>query len=120
MDIKTISTEAYSRATSGQSLMNYPAIYQGFIELGIPESEIRPRENVLTFWAWKAAGRRVRKGVHGVKACTFVPVAGKVAADSTPTSEDGKRKHGFSMPRTVTVFHISQTEPEPQAGELFA
>lgn len=98
--------ESLQRAVSGQSVMNYAAIFEGFLAKGIPESEIRPRENVFTFWAWKAVGRRVKKGEHGVKACTFVPVGGKIDA------ETGERKAGFRMPRTTTVFHISQTEVE--------
>jgi len=46
--------EALSRATSGMSVSNYPTIYGGFIEKGIPESEIKPRENVFTYHAWRA------------------------------------------------------------------
>src|SRR5713226_2329274 len=64
--------EALTRAVSGQTMSNYPAIFQGFIAKGIPESEIRPRENVFTFDAWKALGRYVRKGEHGVKVVTFI------------------------------------------------
>ena len=56
-----------SRAVHGQSLSNFPAIFQGFAAKGIPESEIKPRENVFTFNAWKALGRVVRRGEHGVK-----------------------------------------------------
>ena len=41
--------EALSRAVSGQSFTNFPAIFQGFAAKGIPESEIKPRENVFTF-----------------------------------------------------------------------
>jgi hypothetical protein len=46
--------EALSRATSGMSVSNYPTIYGGFIQKGIPESEIKPRENVFTYNAWRA------------------------------------------------------------------
>jgi hypothetical protein len=41
--------EALTRAVSGQSFTNFPAIFQGFAAKGIPESEIKPRENVFTF-----------------------------------------------------------------------
>ena len=41
--------EALSRAVSGQSLSNFRAIFAGFAAKGIPESEIKPRENVFTF-----------------------------------------------------------------------
>ena len=104
-----IKAEAFTRAVSSQSVMNYASIYEGFLAMGIPESEIKPRENVFTFWAWKAVGRRVMKGQHGVKAVTFVPVAGK-----TEETQDGKteQKAGYRMPRSVTVFHVSQTEAE--------
>jgi hypothetical protein len=40
--------EALSSVTSGLSVSNYPTIYGGFIQKGIPESEIEPRENVFT------------------------------------------------------------------------
>ena len=69
-----IQAEALSRAKGGQSMTNYPAIYTGFMAKGIPEAEIKPRENVLTFQAWKAVGRCVRKGEHGVKVVTYVPM----------------------------------------------
>jgi hypothetical protein len=77
MTTQEIQQEALTRAASGQSVMNYAGIFQGFMAMGIAESDIRPRENVFTFWAWKALGRRVMKGQHGVKACTFVPVKGQ-------------------------------------------
>ena len=96
------SHESLSRAVSFQSTMNYEPIIRGFESKGIPISDIRPRENVFTFNAWKALGRTVRKGEHGVKVVTFVPVSSK----ETP---DGK-KDSYRMPRTTTVFHISQTE----------
>jgi hypothetical protein len=35
-------------------MSNYPTIYGGFKEKGIPESEIKPRENVFTYKAWRA------------------------------------------------------------------
>src|ERR1700719_114657 len=64
--------EALSRATSGMSVSNYPTIYGGFIQKGIPESEIKPRENVFTYNAWRALGRQVRRGEHGVRVLTFI------------------------------------------------
>ena len=96
--------EALTRAVSGQTMSNYPAIFQGFIAKGIPESEIRPRENVFTFDAWKALGRYVRKGEHGVKVVTFIETLGKEIDPDT-----GERKL-IRRPWTTTVFHISQTE----------
>jgi N-terminal domain of anti-restriction factor ArdC len=97
--------EALTRAVSGQSLSNFPAIFQGFAAKGIPESEIKPRENVFTFDAWKALGRYVRKGEHGVKVVTFIDCRSKETDPDT-----GERKL-IRRPWTTTVFHVSQTEP---------
>jgi hypothetical protein len=36
--------EALGRAAGGLSLGNYPAIFAGFTQIGIPQSEIKPRE----------------------------------------------------------------------------
>lgn len=46
-----LQAEALSRARNGQSLSNYSAIINGFIARGIPEGEIEPRVNVLTYHA---------------------------------------------------------------------
>jgi hypothetical protein len=56
-------TNALSRAASGQSLSNWPAIFAGFTAKGIPENEIKPRENVFTYHAWRALGRRVSRRI---------------------------------------------------------
>jgi hypothetical protein len=97
--------EALSRAVSGQSLANFPAIFQGFAAKGIPESEIKPRENVFTFDAWKALGRVVRRGEHGVKVITMIDCKSKQTDVDT-----GERKI-IRRPWTTTVFHVSQTDP---------
>jgi len=99
-----VRQEALTRAISGQSLSNFPAIFQGFAAKGIPESEIKPRENVFTFEAWKALGRYVRKGEHGVKVVTFIETLSKETDPDT-----GERKI-VRRPWTTTVFHVSQTE----------
>ncbi len=97
--------DALSRARTGQSLSNYPAIYQGFMAKGIQESEIEPRVNVFTFAAWKAQGQVVRKGEHGVRVLTYVPIPEK------RDTETGRvvRKAG-RLPKASTVFHVSQTK----------
>lgn len=101
-DRAQIETAALHNATSNASFMNYDAIFNGLMALGVPAEEIKPRENVFTFNAWKALGRCVSKGQHGVKVCTFVKAESK-------DKETGEEK-GFRMPRSTTVFHISQTE----------
>lgn len=101
--------EALSRAATGQTLSNYPAIISGFTAKGIPPDDIRPRENVFTYHAWRALGRQVRRGEHGVKVVTFVPMTKKTGQiDETgeeKTAQLGKRAWG------ATVFHVSQTDP---------
>jgi antirestriction protein ArdC len=97
--------EALTRAVSGQSFSNFPAIFQGFAAKGIPESEIKPRENVFTYQAWKALGRQVRRGEHGVKVVTFID------CQSKETDRDTGERKSFRRPWTTTVFHVSQTDP---------
>ena len=99
-------TEALSRALTSQSWSNFPAIIQGFKARGIPEDQILPRENVFTYQAWKALGRQVRKGEHGVKVVTYIQRDKKT--EDTKTGE--VKLQTYSMPRTVSVFHISQTD----------
>ncbi len=105
-----IQQEALTRAATGQSLSNWPAIISGFAERGIQEADIRPRENVFTYHAWRALGRQVRRGEHGVKVATFVVVKGKADTDVTADT-DGKRMTGYRRPWVATVFHVSQTDP---------
>src|SRR5437899_2343057 len=112
-----IQQEALSRAASVQSLTNWPAIIAGFTAKGIAETDIRPRENIFTYHAWRALGRQVRRGEHGVKVVTFVAVkdtASKEDVDGVATNDaDGtnNRKSGYRRPWTATVFHVSQTDP---------
>jgi len=103
MTVNEMQQQALSNARNGQSLGNYATVIRGFMDKGIPEADIVPRVNVLTFHAWKALGRSVRKGEHGVSVCTFIPVAGKV-------SPDGTQSASRRVPRAVTVFHVSQTQ----------
>jgi hypothetical protein len=110
-----IQTEALSRAVSGQTLTNWPAIFEGFLAKGIPEHEIKPRENVFTYHAWRALGRQVRRGEHGVKVVTFVTSKGKEDKDGVATNDldgtDKPKTGGSRRPWMATVFHVSQTDP---------
>jgi len=72
MDKQAIYQEALSNAVGGQSLTNYRDIFEGFIAKGIPIEDIKPRVNVYTYNAWRALGRFVKKGEHGVKILTFI------------------------------------------------
>jgi len=100
-------TEALERARNGQTWANYPQIFAGFIEKGISENDIKPRENIFTFQAWKALGRSVKKGEHGVKVVTFIDCTGRVDVDQNTGEE---KQTSYRRPHTTTVFHISQTE----------
>jgi len=103
---ETLQSEALDRARNGESVSNYPTIYSGFMEKGIPEAEIRPRENVLTYHAWRAVNRQVKRGEHGVRVVTYVPIPPK------KDEETGEIEHlGGNKRKTAVVFHISQTEP---------
>lgn len=103
MDRNELQQQALANATQNASLANYAAIYAGFEAKGIAQSAIEPRVNVFTFNAWKALGRVVRKGEHGVKVCTWVAMTKQ---DANGEAQDIGRK-----PRITTVFHISQTDP---------
>ena len=106
MTAQEIQAEALSRAQNSPSWSNYPAIFQGFIEKGLEFEDIVPRENVFTFHAWKAKGRCVKKGEHGVKITTWIPVSKKVSDPDTGE----EKKESFRRPKSATVFHISQTK----------
>ena len=98
-----MAAEALARATQSPSVTNYPAIFEGFAQKGIPAEQINPRENVFTYHAWRALGRTVRRGEHGVHVTTWVPMTKKDPATGEPTPI-GKR------PKSTVVFHVSQTE----------
>jgi N-terminal domain of anti-restriction factor ArdC len=104
MATSEVALEALSRARSSQSLMNYVPIIEGFSRMGIPIEDIKPRENVFTYNAWRALGRQVRKGEHGVKCVTFI-----VCEDKEREQKTGK-KSSYRRPWTTTVFHVSQTD----------
>jgi len=106
MTVQSVTqNDALDRAQSGSSFSNYAAIFAGFAEKGVQENDIQPRVNVFTFNAWKALGRQVRKGEHGVKVCTYVPM------DKTVRGADGSEKvESFRRPRMTTVFHVTQTD----------
>ena len=109
MPATELQAEALSRAVGGLSMSNWPAIYHGFAAKGIPEADIRPRENVFTYHAWRALGRQVRKGEHGVKVVTFRP--GSEREDVDPQTGEKKKVRRSSRPWTAVVFHVSQTDP---------
>jgi Domain of unknown function (DUF3560)/N-terminal domain of anti-restriction factor ArdC len=107
-----LQQQALKNAVTGESMANYQAIFDGFSAMGIHMDDIEPRVNVFTFNAWKALGRAVNKGQHGVKIVTVIPCTKK---DSATGEEVPVKKV-----KTTTVFHVSQTkaiDAEPTHGE---
>lgn len=102
-----LSQQALSNATNNASLSNYPAIYAGFMARGLAENDIRPRENVFTYHAWRALGRQVRKGEHGVAITTWI-----VTEKDDPNLRPGEMSSHTPRrrPKTAYVFHVSQTD----------
>lgn len=102
-----LQDQALTRAKVGQSTANFAPIINGFAERGIPVEDILPRENVFTFNAWKALGRKVKKGEHGVRVSTF-----REGTRTERNQETGEVEvKSFRSPWFTTVFHLSQTEP---------
>ena len=98
MKTKEMYAEALTRAENCRSSINIAMVMMYFSEKGIPENDIRPGENVLTFNAWKAKGRSVKKGEHGCKITTYIT-----------KKKDKKGEEEYTFPKTVAVFHRSQT-----------
>ena len=97
MNKQEIANQALHNATTNQSMTNYTAIIDTLSKMGIPLQDIKPRENVFTFHAWKALNRHVKKGEKGVQVLTWVKYTNK-------QGEEAMR------PKVTYVFHISQTE----------
>lgn len=89
--------QALERAVNSSSEENDRLVIAAFRERGLPEQEIRPRENVLTFTAWKAKGRVVKRGEKGVAVPTLVEYQDEAS---------GQPKKVWS---NAWVFHESQT-----------
>jgi len=101
----TTTTESPEQALKRiQSTMskNDIAVVLQFADCGIHPDEIDPRENVLTFRAWKAKGRRVAKGAISQRITVWIPKSKK-------KGDDSKESKGSCYPKTTSVFHISQT-----------
>jgi antirestriction factor ArdC-like protein len=97
-----VQAKALERARNGESTWNWPAISASFQAKGIPPEDIKPRENVFTFSAWKALGRSVKKGEHGVKVETWIEREKR-------DPDDPETKKVIRSFRRTTVFHVSQT-----------
>ena len=99
------NVEALERARNCRSITNMATVTQGMLAKGIALDDIKPGENCLTFAAWQALGRCVKRGEHGVKVATVI------SGSKTETNDQGETEtKGFKRPWSATVFHISQTQ----------
>lgn len=102
MKAAEMQREALARARNGDSARNEALVISSFLERGIPEADIQPRINVLTYHAWRALGRQVRRGERSVRVETRIPITG-----TDPDS--GERTVTGTRAKTAYVFHVSQT-----------
>ena len=100
--------DSLARAENGTVNANYLLIIEEFMARGIPEVDIIPRENVLTYKAWQAKGRQVRRGEKSVR----IPVVGYRGPSKTEEGDEGTY-----FRKTAFVFHISQTDPINDEGK---
>lgn len=100
-----VAEQALSRARGGRTCQNDAIVIVEFTRRGV-EGEIIPRVNALTYHAWRALGRTVKKGEHGVKLATYVPCEKEVKDKATGET----RTETFVRPKSATVFHVSQTK----------
>jgi hypothetical protein len=84
---------------------NCNEIKYGFLDKGIPEKEIKPKENIFTYLGWKKRERQVMKGEKGVKLEGLIPMFNK---DGSPILKKNGRQQMKKW--TKSFFHFSQTE----------
>ena len=96
--------EALARIQSGQS-RNDAVVILAFASRGLPLHDIDPRQNVLTYRAWLAKGRHVKRGEKAVRITTWIPIGEKRDTHGKVVKPAGTR------PKAAHVFHVSQTEP---------
>jgi len=123
----TQQIEALDRATNGHS-KNDEFVFAMLTLAGY--SDVQPRVNCLTYNAWRAVGRSVKKGEKGLGVTVWIPCKDKEAKPDPKTGEARKSMR----PKTTYIFHIDQTQPigtkqetpteapaeEPQTGMIVA
>ena len=93
---------ALARASNPGNLINIQTVFEAAAAAGIDDA--MPGENVLTFNAWKAKGRVVKKGEKAL--CMLSTFYERNVRDAA-TGEVSTHK----QPGRAAVFHISQTKP---------
>lgn len=102
------AAEALARIEDGES-NNDEVVIEEFEALGY--SNVIPRETVLTYTAWQAKGRQVRKGEKSVKIETWIPVRAKLDENGKPKLDENGRPLMVLKRKLASVFHIDQTDP---------
>ena len=99
------NTEKYAaalqRAENPRNIINIQTVFEAAIERGIEGA--MPGENVLTFNAWKAKGRVVKKGEKAL--CMLVTFFERDVRDQSTGDVNKVKQAG-----RAAVFHISQTK----------
>lgn len=95
---------AFQKTQSVKVTSNDVAVIQLFADRGIDPETVIPRVTVLTFSAWAAFGRHVKRG----EAAIPLPVFEVGSRENKDTGET----ETFRFLKTSHVFHISQTEPD--------
>jgi hypothetical protein len=93
--------DALNRAENPRNLINIQTVFEAASAKGIADA--MPGENVLTFNAWKAKGRVVKKGE---KALAMLPVFYSRDVRDPSSGDVQTQKHAGR----AAVFHISQTK----------
>ena len=91
------------------SVRNDIEVIAAFVARGIPAADVQPRQNVFTFRAWRALGRYVKRGEHGVKLTVWYPID-QADRDKTTGEKIGTKTTRLRCVAAV-VFHVSQTAP---------
>lgn len=88
--------------SAGERVSSIVRVTQALAELARPGCTCEPYLDVFTFNRWRAQGRTVRRGEHGIK--LPVIVSGQKTDDRTGETET------FRMRRTSAVFCRCQTD----------
>ncbi len=120
---QALADEALQRAQSAIGPRKSDAqVLSHFYEQGIALDDIQPRVNCLTYHAWLAKGRRVRKG-EAANACTltvFIATGAPKRKDGESDSAYAKRANkGGKRLHYTRVYHESQTDPLDAAARPF-
>ena len=96
--------ECLYRIQSNPSAGNFQMVYLQLEARGIPIADIDPKVNVLTYKAWLAKGRQVRKGEKSITVATWIVIEPK------PGQKEGHQQRLLEDQR-VLVALVSTSKP---------